>query len=106
MEFEAKKISSRELNPRQRRKLRTLVRWYRERNNYSGVTSVRFLLVDYFGTIWITLTTRRSDCGKYSPRAILCEQYLHARIGPRGGVRVYTARSGLSSELTRVQKRL
>lgn len=101
------KISSRELKPRQRRKLVRLVRWYRERNAYSGVTSVRFELVDYYGTTWITLRTRRSDCGKYSPRAIVCEQYLHARIGPRGGVKVYDARTGVRrSEKTHVQKML
>lgn len=106
MEFESKKISSRELNPRQRRKVRTIVRWYRERNAYSGVTSIRFELVDFSGTIWITLTTWRSDCGQYSPRAIVCGQRLHARIGPRGGVRVFSASSGTSSELTHVQRYL
>lgn len=106
MTTDSKKISSRELNPRQRRRVRTIVRWYREQNRYSGVTSVRFELVDYFGTIWITLKTWRSDCGKYSPRAVFCEQYLHARIGPRGGVRVYTARHGTRSEMSRVQRRL
>jgi len=106
IDADTKVISSRDLNPRQRRKVRSIVRWYRERNAYNGVTSIRFILTDYNGTTWIRLKTRRSDCGKYSPRALVCEEYLHARIGPRGGVRVYTARSGLTSELTRVQKRL
>lgn len=96
MNIESQKISSRELNPRQRRKLGHVVRWYRERNAYNGVTSIRFELVDYFGTIWITLKTRRSDCGHYSPRAIVCEQYLHARIGPRGGLKICDARNGIS----------
>lgn len=104
MEFKAKKISSRELNPRQRRKVEHVVGWYRERNAYNGVTSIRFELVDYEGTTWITLRTRRSDCGKYSPRAIVCEQYLHARIGPRGGVKVFDARNGISrTEKTHVK---
>lgn len=105
-ENEYKKISSRDLNPRQRRKVRHVVRWYRDRNNYSGVTSVRFDLVDYYGLIFITLTTRRSDCGTYSPRAIVCEQRLHAKIGPRGGCKVLNARSGLRSEKTHVQRHI
>ena len=110
MELETKKISSRELTPRQRRKVRRLVRWYRERNAYSGVTSVRFELYtyeDYCRLAWITLKTWRSDCGKYSPRAIVCEQYLHAMIGPRGGLTIHTARNGISrSEKTHVRKML
>ena len=92
------------LKPRQRRKLAHVVRWYKKENAYSGVTSIRFELLRYGSTTWITLRTRRSDCGKYSPRAIICEQYLHAMIGPRGGIKVYTARSGLHSELTRVRR--
>lgn len=104
MHLENVKISSRELNPRQRRKVRQVVRWYRERNAYSGVTSIRIELINLGGLISMTLRTWRSDCGKYSPRAIVCEQYLHAIIGPRGGIKVYTARSGLSSELTSVRR--
>ena len=105
--MESKQISSRQLNPRQRRKVRQVVRWYRERNAYSGVTSIRFKLYgyeDYDKIAWITLRTWRSDCGKYSPRAIVCEQYFHAMIGPRGGLKIHTARSGMKSEVTRVRK--
>ena len=103
-EFTEKKISSRDLNPRQRRKLGHIVRWYRSREAYNHVTSIRFELIDFSGMIWIHLRTRRSDCGQYSPRAILCERTLHALIGPRGGVKVSRAEWGIgNSEKTHVQ---
>ncbi len=108
MDIERRKITSRELNPRQRRKVRQAIRWYRERENYNGVTSIRFELYkydDFDRLAWISLRTRRSDCGQYSPRAIVCERTMFAMIGPRGGLKIYRAEWGIgNSELTHVRK--
>lgn len=100
-----KSITSRQLNDRERRAVKRIIRFYRTVERYNGVTSIRFSLVEYSGTVWITLKTRRSDCGKNSPRAILCERYLHAKIGPRGAVYVSTATWGIGNDEQRhVQK--
>jgi hypothetical protein len=54
----------------------------------------------------VSLQTRRSDCQKYSPRQIVCRQYIHFFIGPRGGLAVATAEKGLKSEKTWICKML
>ena len=107
MELESKKISSRELTKGQRRKVAWIVKWYRERESYNGVTSIRFNLVKFDDSklAFMTLKTRRSDCGKYSPRAIICERSLHAMLGPRGGTKVISAEWGIgNSEKSHVKK--
>jgi len=88
--------SVRELNRSQRASLRRLLSYYRKRND-DGVTSVRFFLRRPFGRhFFVVVTTRRSDCDKYSPRAILCAARVHASIGPRGGIKINHAEHGLS----------
>lgn len=98
IEFKQTSITSRALNRRQRNALKRIVRVYREMEHYNGVTSVRFDLVDYEGTIYVTVTTRRSDCGKYSPRAIVCARRAHIKIGDRGGLKTLSAENGMSDE--------
>lgn len=98
IEFEQKKITSRELTKGARRALKRVVRVYKEMENYNGVTSVRFGLVDYSGTTYAVITTRRSDCQKYSPRSVLCSRRAHIRIGTRGGLKVLSAENGLTNE--------
>jgi len=98
------KVSSRQLNRSQRNRLASIVRWYRAYNAYSGVTSIRFKLHDCKAFISLTLTTRRSDCSKFSPRQIITQQRVHAFIGPRGGCKVMDATSGLTSEKAFIQR--
>lgn len=85
------RISSRDLHPSQRDALRRLVRFFQERNR-DGVTSVRFDLGRWSnGDPRVEITTRRSDCGPSSLRAILSRELAIASIGKRGRVRVYVA---------------
>jgi hypothetical protein len=83
-----------DLNQRERRGLRAVVRFVRNREAYNGVTSVRFEMTrcDYF--VAVTLKTRRSDCGSYSPRALMCDNRIVFYIGPRGGLTIKSAECG------------
>jgi len=98
--------SSHQLTPPQRRAVKRIVRFYKDRNQYTGCTSIRIELDDhqYFATLYIK--THRSDCGRYSPRALMCDQYAGFHIGPRGGLKVTTAQSGLNDEIKHVCKML
>lgn len=91
-EFET--ISSRELKPAQRARLARVVQYVRDRHASNGVTSIRFKIdrCKYFASV--KLTTRRSDCGRYSPRALLCDWDLFFFIGPRGGLTIKRAEFG------------
>ena len=84
------------MNKSQRAAIIRVIRYYKSRNAYNGVTSVRVELEDYDYFISLMLTTRRSDCEKYSPRQVVCEQSAHIHIGKRGGIKVKRARNGLS----------
>lgn len=93
------KISVRDLKPSQKNAVRRIVKFYKDRNDYNSVTSVRYDLVkcssgDY-NSIWLTVNTRRSDCEKYSPRAVICNQYGNFNIGKRGGIKVSIASNGI-----------
>jgi hypothetical protein len=63
------------------------------------VTSIRGELGSFGGgrTIYFTIRTRRSDCDKYSMRAIVCHHHGHFAIGPRGKIRVLTTGTGISA---------
>lgn len=91
-------MKARDLNPSQRRALRRIVDFYRERNSYSGCTSVRFALDACGRSVSVIVKTRRSDCDRYSPRAVICEERAHFFIGQRGGIRIASADSGLRDE--------
>lgn len=80
----------------QRAAIIRVIRFYKDRNRYNGVTSVRIETENYEHFISLTVTTRRSDCEKYSPRQIISEQYAHIFIGKRGGIKVKRARSGIN----------
>lgn len=90
----------------QRRKLRLILRFYRERNSYNEVTSVRLKIPKEprYSFISVSVTTRRSDCSPNSPRAILCEQTAHFMVTKRGGVTVTEARNGFKDETIHVAK--
>lgn len=92
------RFSGRSVTPSQRRAVRNVLRFYRKRYNYNGVTSVRLEMsrggsdtTEYF---WLTVRTRRSDCGRDSLLALLSECHARILIGPRGGITVYDAREG------------
>lgn len=101
------RIASRTLTPGVRNALRRIIRYYRDRNNYSGCTSVRINITKPFGTfVSFHVTTFRSDCGRDSQRAILCEQDASGAIGPRGGITLYQAKHALKTEVKYVAKML
>ena len=91
---------SKTITKSQRRALNRIIRFYRRENN-DGVTSVRISFPDAnediakYGFFFVCVKTRRSDCDKYSPRAILCEQSAMFKVGKRGGLKVMTAYDGL-----------
>ena len=87
--------NSRRLTPSQRSALRRVVSFYRKRNAYTQCTSVRFELRQCGHFVSVSISTRRSDCQKYSPRQVFCAQSAHVFIGKRGGLRVVTAENGL-----------
>jgi hypothetical protein len=92
-------VHVRDLNPRERRGLRAVVRLVRNREAYNGVTSIRFKLErcgKYF--VSATVTTRRSDCGKYSPRALMCDSRIFFFIGPRGGLTMKSVECGFGND--------
>ena len=92
------------LTKTQRKSINKIIRFYRERNLYTKVTSVRIKLKDTdYGVKWLTVTTRRSDCDKNSMRAILCEDHAFIRIGKRGGITVSSAQNGLNDHTKHVQ---
>lgn len=81
----------------QRASIIRIIRYYRERNSYTGCTSVRVVAEDCGSFISLSVETRRSDCEKYSQRQIVCNQSAHIFIGQRGGVDVKRATLGLGS---------
>lgn len=89
----------RKFTARQKAKLNKIVRYYRNRNRYNGVTSVRARIDDVCaGIVAIAITTRRSDCDRYSPRQVLTAQEAYLFVGPRGGITVASARACLADE--------
>lgn len=91
------------INKSQRNTINRIIRFYRQANAYNGVTSVRATVEETdYRAVWISLETRRSDCGQYSPRAVVCRQDAHICVGPRGGITVYSASSGLESNAKHV----
>ena len=86
----------------QRAAIINIIRFYRERNSYNGVTSVRIDIDESDGITSMRVDTRRSDCGKYSPRAIFMQQSAMFFIGKRGGIEVVRAEQGLDSETDHV----
>ena len=106
-DFNETRTSSRTLSPAVRRALLRIVRYYRDRNNYSGCTSVRIEITKPFNTfVSFSVNTFRSDCGRNSPRGIMTEQYASGSIGPRGGITLYQARNGLSNDTKHVANML
>lgn len=101
------RINSRTLKTSERNALRRIVRFYKERNDYTGCTSVRIEITKPFGTfVCFNVRTRRSDCGKYSPRAVVCENYAAGTIGPRGGIILFNSKNGLTDDTRHVAKML
>lgn len=94
---EFRTIHARDLNRRERLALKRVVHFVQDREAYNGVTSVRFEMnrCNYF--VSVIITTRRSDCGKYSPRALMCDSRIHFFIGPRGGLTIKTAECGFGN---------
>lgn len=87
----------RQLNPMQRRAINRVIRFFRQTEAYSGCTSVRIRLnPTNYRVVWMHVTTRRSDCERYSPRALLCSWDAFIQIGKRGAIRVHSARHGLT----------
>ncbi len=84
------------MNRRQRLALYRLWRYLRDDERHNGVTSVRYSVTPNGSSFSTTLETRRSDCHRASPRAVICHQYIHAFIGSRGGIQIATARCGFS----------
>jgi hypothetical protein len=89
----------------QRRALNRIIRFYRDRNSYDGVTSVRCTFNnEYESFVSVTVETRRSDCDKYSPRAVICAQRAHIMVTRRGKITVHSADSGLTDERKHVAR--
>lgn len=87
------------MTPSQIKKISRINNYYIDANAYTEVTEVecKDVLLDW-GSISVTIQTSRTDCGKYSPRAIVCEQYGHFLISRRGKITVCSARHGCSDE--------
>lgn len=99
------RVSSRTLKPSQRKALERIVRFYKRRNDYNEVTSVRFKLTNpYLSVISVQVCTFRSDCGRNSPRAVFTEQSAHFFLGPRGKIKVANAKYALKDETKWVRK--
>lgn len=45
---------------------------------------------------YFTVDVRRDDCSRYSPRRIQTNVSMHMVMGPRGGMQVMRAETGLS----------
>ena len=97
------RINSHTLKTSERNALRRIVRFYRDRTDYSGCTSVRITITKPFDSfVSFSVKTRRSDCGEYSQRGVLTEQRASGSIGPRGGIILYQASNGLSDDTKHV----
>lgn len=95
----AVKRSRTTLNKRQRAALRRVINYIRTSNSYTKVTSVRYTLSRPYGTFYaLSTTTRRSDCDKYSHRAIMCEERGHFFILERGGLTVNNYEHGIGGK--------
>lgn len=97
------------MTPSQRRAINQIIKFYRERNRYNGVTSVRCTVKHEHFFVSLTIQTRRSDCSQYSPRAVFSLQYAHVFIGKRGGISVPMALDGVTdakAERVRVERML
>jgi len=92
------------MNRSQRNAINRIIYFYRQRNCYNKVTSIKIKREDFGSFIAVIVRTRRSDCHEYSLRALMCDQYAHIFVGKRGGLRVMDATSGLNSEKTHIQK--
>ena len=57
----------RRLNPSQRATVNRLIRYYRGRVAYNGVTSVRLDIKHHDSFVSVYVQTWRSDCHRYSP---------------------------------------
>jgi len=90
-------VRARDLRPSQKARVVRVVRYFKRTEGYNGVTSVRYTLTRCdWGGLYLTVNTRRSDCGRYSQRAICCAVDAHFSIGQRGGLTMLSYRSGLS----------
>lgn len=90
------KIRARDLNRRERLALYRVWRYFRDSQGYSGCTSVRYELHRVTASaVSLSVKTRRSDCAASSVRAVLCGESAHLFIGPRGGLRVASAETGI-----------
>lgn len=95
-EKQRKQISASDLNKKQRASLKHIIHWLRKHEGYNGVTSVRFKLEEVYGNQYVTVTTFRSDCEPSSPRALFSDWHIHAKLGPRGGIEIYSSQCGMS----------
>jgi hypothetical protein len=91
-------VHAQDLNARERRGLRAVVRFVRDREAYNGVTSVRFEMTRCQYFVAVTLKTWRSDCGHYSERALMCDSRVVFYIGPRGGLTIKSAECGFGND--------
>ncbi len=95
--------STRNITKGQRNAVKRVVRFYKERDA-DNLTSVRFELRRVTSSLLsLTVNTRRSDCGKYSQRAILCERRAHFMIGPRGGLKLHNSDTGMQDDSQHVR---
>ena len=86
------------MNKSQRKAINRIIRFYRERVAYTGCTSVRLKIIETdYGHIWVYIKTRRSDCHRNSPRAILSEETASFCLGKRGAITVWNAEDGLQN---------
>jgi hypothetical protein len=96
-----------QISPAQRRAIKRVIRFYRERNAYTGCTSVRIELnTESRFFVSLVVTTRRSDCEKYSPRQVVCAERAHVFVGKRGGLKVASAEANLRSNVGHVRAML
>lgn len=96
--FDFIKISSRALNKNQRNAVARIVEFYKDKESYNGVTSIRFEITRCDDFVSMSLRTRRNDCEKFSPRQLLTGRSGQFFIGKRGGIRVARAEQGLGNE--------
>ena len=85
------------INKSQRNAINRIIRFYRKKEAYNKVTSIRIELDDSVGILSLVVRTKRSDCDQFSPRQLLCENYGHYLIGARGKIKVCTATSGIDT---------
>lgn len=99
-EIREERITSRQLKPGQRKSMMRMYRFIKRHEARDGVTSLRFKIqrLGEDGMASVTMITRRSDCHKASPRALICEYRIHFMLGVRGGVDLLSISSGLRSD--------